>query len=77
LLGDAVECFFAAVEYDYCDAAAGNAGEYGGYCVGLYSGAGFGLYGYGKCDGTGWGVCGSQGDGREWDGRGCLDGADV
>ena len=77
LLGDAVECFFAAVEYDQRDVAAGNSGEYGGYGSDVFGGAGVRLYGDGECDGRGWGVCGSQGVGRERDGCGCVDGVDV
>jgi hypothetical protein len=75
LLGDAVECIFAAVEHDYCDAAAGNAGGYGGYAADVFGGYGIRLYRDGECDDTGWRVRGFQGDRCEWDGGGCVDGA--
>jgi hypothetical protein len=50
MLGDAVECVFTAVELDYGDVAAGNAGEYGEYIAGLLGDVGCGVYCDGKCD---------------------------
>ena len=74
MYGYEVECVFAAVEYDQRDAAAGYAGEYGGYGAGVLGGFGGVMYGYGECCGWGGELCGPECQRGEWDGGWGLDG---
>ena len=75
--GYAVERVFPSDEYGECDSAAGDAGEYGEYFVGVYGGSGRVLYREWERGGGGGELCGFYCDGCERDGFVDVDGAGL